>query len=89
MATTSPTLIVIAGPARGRTTPLSDSVSIGRDQQNALPIADPALSRHHCVIDRQSAGLVLRELPPAPPAEGGLLVAAPGIVDELLALVTD
>jgi transcriptional regulator with GAF, ATPase, and Fis domain len=62
MATTSPTLIVIAGPARGRTTPLSDSVSIGRDQQNALPIADPALSRHHCVIDRQSAGLVLRDL---------------------------
>ena len=35
------------------------------------------------------AGLVLRELPPAPPAEGGLLVAAPGIADELLALVTD
>jgi len=31
----------------------------------------------------------LRELPPAPPADGGLLVAAPGIADELLALVTD
>ena len=35
------------------------------------------------------AGLAVRELPPAPPADGGMLVAAPALVDELLALVTD
>jgi myo-inositol-1(or 4)-monophosphatase len=35
------------------------------------------------------AGLAVRELPPAPPAERGLVVAAPGVVDELHALVTD
>jgi myo-inositol-1(or 4)-monophosphatase len=35
------------------------------------------------------AGLVVRELPPMPPAERGLLAAAPGIADELQALVSD
>ena len=52
MTHASPQLIVTAGPARGRSIPLEGSVSIGRDEQNALPISDPALSRHHCVIDR-------------------------------------
>ena len=51
MATTTPLLIVVAGPARGRSAPIAGSLSIGRDQENVLPIADPALSRHHCVID--------------------------------------
>ena len=35
------------------------------------------------------AGLVRRDLPAAPPADSGLLVASPGIVEELLAAVTD
>jgi len=35
------------------------------------------------------AGLEVRELPPAPPAARGMLVAPPALVDELLALVTD
>jgi myo-inositol-1(or 4)-monophosphatase len=35
------------------------------------------------------AGLAVHELPPAPPAERGLLVAPPALADELLALVTD
>jgi myo-inositol-1(or 4)-monophosphatase len=35
------------------------------------------------------AGLEVRELPPAPPAERGMLVAPAAIADELLALVTD
>jgi myo-inositol-1(or 4)-monophosphatase len=37
----------------------------------------------------ERAGLAVRELPPAPPAERGMLVAAPEVADELLALVTD
>jgi myo-inositol-1(or 4)-monophosphatase len=36
----------------------------------------------------ERAGMVVRELPPAPPANAGILVAAPGIADELLAIVT-
>jgi myo-inositol-1(or 4)-monophosphatase len=35
------------------------------------------------------AGLAVRELAPAPPADSGMLVAPPALVDELLALVTD
>jgi myo-inositol-1(or 4)-monophosphatase len=35
------------------------------------------------------AGLAVRELPAAPPADSGILVAPPAIVDELVALVTD
>ncbi len=35
------------------------------------------------------AGLAVRDLPPAPPAGPGMLVAAPAIAEELLALVTD
>jgi myo-inositol-1(or 4)-monophosphatase len=35
------------------------------------------------------AGLAVHELPPAPPADSGLLVAPPAIAGELLALVTD
>jgi myo-inositol-1(or 4)-monophosphatase len=35
------------------------------------------------------AGLVVHELPPAPPADSGLLVAPPAIAGELLALVVD
>jgi myo-inositol-1(or 4)-monophosphatase len=35
------------------------------------------------------AGLAVRELPPAPPAAGGMLVAPPALVEELVALVTE
>jgi myo-inositol-1(or 4)-monophosphatase len=35
------------------------------------------------------AGLAVVPLPPAPPSAGGILVAAPGMADELYALVTD
>ena len=34
------------------------------------------------------AGLAVRELAPAPPADAGILVAPPALVDELVALVT-
>jgi myo-inositol-1(or 4)-monophosphatase len=37
----------------------------------------------------ERAGLAVRELAPVPPAESGLLVAAPALADQLLALVTD
>jgi myo-inositol-1(or 4)-monophosphatase len=35
------------------------------------------------------AGLAVHELPPAPPADAGMLVAAPALAPELLALVTE
>jgi myo-inositol-1(or 4)-monophosphatase len=36
----------------------------------------------------ERAGLDVRPLPPAPPSEGGILIAPPGLADELYALVT-
>jgi myo-inositol-1(or 4)-monophosphatase len=36
----------------------------------------------------ERAGLEVRPLPPAPPSEGGILIAPPGLADELYALVT-
>ena len=36
----------------------------------------------------ERAGLDVRPLPPAPPSEGGILVAPRGLADELYALVT-
>ena len=42
--------------------PIAESVSIGRGDDNALAISDPALSRHHCVVEMGSTGLVVRDL---------------------------
>jgi Nif-specific regulatory protein len=55
-------LIVTAGPARGRSLPLHDTVTIGRDDGNALSVPDPALSRRHCVIEPAHGRLVIRDL---------------------------
>ncbi len=62
MPSATPLLIVIAGPARGRTVPLEGPVSIGRDEQCALAIPDLALSRRHCELAPGDAGVVLRDL---------------------------
>jgi Nif-specific regulatory protein len=53
---------VTAGPARGRTATLDGHVSVGRDVENALSIADPALSRKHCVIEARDSTFVIRDL---------------------------
>jgi len=58
----SPLLLVIAGPARGRSIPVDKRLSIGRDDQSGLAIADVALSRQHCELEPTSEGVVLRDL---------------------------
>ena len=55
-------LIVIAGPARGRSVRLDGTVTVGRDEQNLLPIPDPALSRRHCLIERAGDRIVLKDM---------------------------
>ena len=62
MTPPAPLLIVVAGAGRGRSVPIAESVSIGRGDDNVLAISDPALSRHHCVVERGSNGLVVRDL---------------------------
>jgi transcriptional regulator with GAF, ATPase, and Fis domain len=62
VADDQPLLIVLAGPARGRTMAVDGPVTIGRDQASTLCIPDLALSRHHCRIEADSGAPILRDL---------------------------
>jgi transcriptional regulator with GAF, ATPase, and Fis domain len=59
MATTetNPRLLGISGPLKGSAFPLpGGEVSIGRDSSNQLWVADPALSRRHCILVPDGGG---------------------------------
>jgi transcriptional regulator with GAF, ATPase, and Fis domain len=58
MATeTNPRLLGISGPLKGSAFPLPEGeVSIGRDSSNQLWVADPSLSRRHCVLVPDGSG---------------------------------
>ena len=59
----NPKLVGISGPLQGTELLLSDGESfIGRDPSNTLWIADPAMSRRHCLINRTQDSIVLRDL---------------------------
>jgi transcriptional regulator with GAF, ATPase, and Fis domain len=50
----NPRLLVITGPLRETTFVLSAvETSVGRDSSNAFAVADPSLSRRHCLIARE------------------------------------
>ena len=58
-----PRLVALAGPVAETVTPLGDDeVTIGRGAANQLSIADPVLSRHHCVISRDKDQFLIRDL---------------------------
>jgi transcriptional regulator with GAF, ATPase, and Fis domain/pSer/pThr/pTyr-binding forkhead associated (FHA) protein len=47
----TPVLVAVHGPWKGTRFPLTDAeISIGRDQSNKIAIADPSISRKHCII---------------------------------------
>ncbi len=48
--------------AAGHRYPLTGIVTVGRDSDNGLPIADPAISRVHCRLDTRWAPVLLRDL---------------------------
>src|SRR6185369_16018381 len=59
----TPKLIAVAGPLRGLIFDLNTSEStIGRDPANAISLADKSLSRKHCLIRQDDAGLVVVDL---------------------------
>jgi DNA-binding NtrC family response regulator len=62
MAAAQPLLIVTAGVARGRSVPLTGTVTIGRDDQNELAIRDAALSRRHCVVTVSQDAVTISDL---------------------------
>jgi DNA-binding NtrC family response regulator/pSer/pThr/pTyr-binding forkhead associated (FHA) protein len=61
-AADQPLLIVTAGVARGRSVPLTGTVTIGRGDQNELVIRDAALSRRHCVVTVTQEGVTIADL---------------------------
>ena len=56
-------LLVIAGPLEGVTfNLLKTPVSLGRELDNQICIADISVSRHHCAVHREANALVLHDL---------------------------
>ena len=59
----NPRVVGTAGPLKGTNFVLPDGeVSIGRESSNHLWVADPALSRRHCVITGAGDQFVIRDL---------------------------
>jgi two-component system, NtrC family, response regulator HydG len=59
----SHSLIAIAGPLSGTTLPLGKAaVSIGRDDGNAIMLADSGVALHHCVLECAGNVLTIRDL---------------------------
>src|SRR3954447_22167380 len=59
----NPKVVGVSGPLQGKTLVLSQGeFSIGRDPSNSLWIADPALSRKHCLLVRNDDEIILRDL---------------------------
>lgn len=58
-----PALIAILGPLKGTQIPVDDDeITIGRDHNNQLPIADLLLSRRHCLIRKNGDDYVIQDL---------------------------
>jgi Nif-specific regulatory protein len=77
----NPKVVGISGPLQGRELLLSDGESfIGRDPSNTLWIADPAMSRRHCIVHRTRDAIILRDLESH---NGTLLNGVPVVEQEL------
>jgi len=56
-------LAVVAGPANGARRLIDEEeIRIGKAATNHLCLADPTVSRFHCVVERAARGLLLRDL---------------------------
>ena len=55
-------LVVVSGQARGQRVPVRERLTIGKAQDNDLVLPDDTVSRHHCVLERKSGGLSVRDL---------------------------
>jgi Nif-specific regulatory protein len=56
-------LVVLAGPLKGGIFDLAEStLTIGRESTNQICLADLAVSRRHCVIERRDDDLLIRDL---------------------------
>jgi transcriptional regulator with GAF, ATPase, and Fis domain len=59
----TPSLVALTGPLQGQTFELrGDEISLGRHPSNDLRLADPSVSRHHCVLRRTEDGWLVADL---------------------------
>jgi len=76
-----PRLLVLSGPLKDSTIPLSeDELTIGRDASNGIAVTDPSVSRKHCLISRQDGGFRVRDLD----SRNGTLVNGTGVEEQWL-----
>ncbi|MFL5305856.1 MAG: sigma 54-interacting transcriptional regulator [Polyangia bacterium] len=56
-------LVVTSGPDRGRARALDrEEITIGKREDADLPLTDPTVSRHHCVVVAAPFGALIRDL---------------------------
>ncbi|HZZ15133.1 MAG TPA: FHA domain-containing protein, partial [Candidatus Sulfotelmatobacter sp.] len=58
-----PRLLVLSGPLKESTIPLSErEVTIGREASNGIAVADPSVSRKHCLVSWHGGKFRVRDL---------------------------
>jgi transcriptional regulator with GAF, ATPase, and Fis domain len=76
-----PRLLVLSGPLKDSMIPLAEGeVTIGREATNAVPIADPSVSRKHCLLSGQDGRFLVRDLD----SRNGTLVNGAGVEEQWL-----
>ncbi|HET9958772.1 MAG TPA: sigma 54-interacting transcriptional regulator [Polyangiaceae bacterium] len=55
-------LTVLSGSARGKKLKVGSQLTIGKATDNDLVLPDDTVSRHHCVLERRTDGIFVRDL---------------------------
>jgi transcriptional regulator with GAF, ATPase, and Fis domain len=76
-----PRLLVLSGPLKDSTIPLAEGeVTIGREAANGIAVADPSVSRKHCLLSWQEGRFRVRDLE----SRNGTLVNGAGVEEQWL-----
>jgi transcriptional regulator with GAF, ATPase, and Fis domain len=76
-----PRLLVLSGPLKDSTIPLSEGeVTLGREASNGIAIIDPSVSRKHCLVRGQDGRFLVRDLD----SRNGTLVNGAAIEEQFL-----
>lgn len=55
-------IVILSGPNKGKSFPIENTLSIGRNPENDIQLDDLKVSRKHCIITRDARGILLRDL---------------------------
>ncbi|MGA7693882.1 MAG: sigma 54-interacting transcriptional regulator [Candidatus Sulfotelmatobacter sp.] len=76
-----PRLLVLSGPLKDSTIPLSEEeITIGREASNGIAITDPSVSRKHCLLSWREGKFRVRDLD----SRNGTLVNGAGVEEQWL-----